>query len=237
VIGRAPPAAWPAVNKVVAPRRPHPPLPGPRRAARAPPQALEAFVTRSPGAARPHLGEILGVALEALRHDPNFADDMDDGGGEGGGEGLRDLGGWDGEEARAGGAAAQQEWEEGPSAPVARPCRRLLIAARPPPARGQAGPTTTRSRRRTMSTPTTRTSAGRWGGGGGLTSGGGRAMRRSRQAPGQGARRHAIRVPGCGPMARFSRRPAPRQVRRGAAKLIAAVIAAYPDALPEVYAK
>ncbi|KAI8473659.1 MAG: armadillo-type protein [Monoraphidium minutum] len=48
--------------------------------------ALESFVQRSPADARPQLGPVLDVALEALRHDPNFADDMqddDDGGGGG----------------------------------------------------------------------------------------------------------------------------------------------------------
>lgn len=41
-------------------------------------QALESFVQRSPADARPHLGDVLAVGLEALRHDPNFADDMQD---------------------------------------------------------------------------------------------------------------------------------------------------------------
>jgi hypothetical protein len=52
------------------------------------PQALESFVQRSPADARAQLDSVLAVALEALRHDPNFADDMQDDGEGGGGEGA-----------------------------------------------------------------------------------------------------------------------------------------------------
>ncbi|KIY96332.1 hypothetical protein MNEG_11630 [Monoraphidium neglectum] len=57
-------------------------------------QALESFVQRSPADARAQLDSVLAVALEALRHDPNFADDMqDDGEGGGGGSDDDDDGG------------------------------------------------------------------------------------------------------------------------------------------------
>lgn len=41
------------------------------------PQALDAFVLRSPHDARGALPQILPVVLRCLAHDPNFADDMD----------------------------------------------------------------------------------------------------------------------------------------------------------------
>jgi len=53
-------------------------------------------VARSPSDALPSLPAVLLVALEALRHDPNFADDMAEDGGDAGGEsgdGV-DVDGW-----------------------------------------------------------------------------------------------------------------------------------------------
>jgi len=40
-------------------------------------QALESFVSRSPGAMRPHLQAVLPLTLSSLSFDPNYAEDMD----------------------------------------------------------------------------------------------------------------------------------------------------------------
>jgi hypothetical protein len=42
-------------------------------------QALESFVSRSPEAAQEHVPIIFELTLHSMSHDPNYADDMEDG--------------------------------------------------------------------------------------------------------------------------------------------------------------
>ena len=47
---------------------------------------MEGFLVKSPGDAKPYLDDVLSVALQYLKHDPNYADDMDEDGGSVGSE-------------------------------------------------------------------------------------------------------------------------------------------------------
>ncbi len=44
-----------------------------------PGQTLEALVLRCPKEIQPHLDKIVSTALEYIKHDPNYADDGDEG--------------------------------------------------------------------------------------------------------------------------------------------------------------